>query len=56
MNVDDTVSLSVNGQLFGGWTGFRCVRGIELMPSSFEVSLTERYPGQPLCRSTRVIQ
>jgi prophage tail gpP-like protein len=56
MSTDDTVTLSVNGQLFGGWTGFRCVRGIELMPSSFEVSLTERYPGQPLCRSTRVIQ
>jgi prophage tail gpP-like protein len=46
--IDDTVTISVNGQLFGGWTGFRCTRGIELMPSSFQVSLTEKFPGKPI--------
>lgn len=45
---DDTVTLSINGQLFGGWTGFRVTRGIERMPSDFEFSLTERYPGQQI--------
>lgn len=47
MNTDDTVWLSINGQKYGGWTGFRVTRGIELMPSSFQVQLTERYPDQP---------
>jgi prophage tail gpP-like protein len=48
MNTDDTVWLSINGQKFGGWVSIRITRGIELMPSSFQVTLTERYPGQPL--------
>lgn len=48
MNSDDTVWLSIGGQRFGGWTGVRVTRGIEIMPSSFQVSLTERYPGDPL--------
>jgi prophage tail gpP-like protein len=48
MAIDDTVWLSINGQKFGGWTAVRVTRGIELMPSSFQISLTERYPGMPL--------
>jgi prophage tail gpP-like protein len=47
MNTDDTVWLSVNGQKYGGWSDIRVTRGIEVMPSSFLVSLTERYPDQP---------
>jgi prophage tail gpP-like protein len=44
---DDTVWLSIGGIKFGGWTAVRVTRGIELMPSSFSLSLTERYPDQP---------
>lgn len=47
MNPDDAVWLSINGVKYGGWQSVRVTRGVELMPSSFEVTLTERYPGQP---------
>ncbi len=31
---------------FGGWQQIRVTRGVERMPSDFEITLTERYPAQ----------
>ncbi len=35
----------VNGKAYTGWLEVRVTRGVERMPSDFEVSITERYPG-----------
>lgn len=43
---DNTVSLSVDSQLFSGWESVRFTRGIERMPSDFQLTCTERYPDQ----------
>jgi prophage tail gpP-like protein len=43
----DDVILSVKGTRYAGWLSGRVTRGIELMPSNFMISMTERYPGQP---------
>jgi prophage tail gpP-like protein len=40
----DDVSLVVGGRTWGGWTEVRITRGIERLPSDFEVSLTEFSP------------
>lgn len=42
---DGDVTLIVNGGEMSGWTEVEVTRGIELMPSSFNIALTERYPG-----------
>ncbi|MFC0407912.1 phage baseplate assembly protein [Roseomonas elaeocarpi] len=42
----DDVTLVVAGQAFGGWQQIRVTRGIERMPSDFDIVLTELYPGQ----------
>lgn len=42
----DDVTISINGQQFGGWTDVRVLRGCERVPSSFEIGATERYPGR----------
>lgn len=42
----DALTLTVNGVIYGGWQEVRVTRGIELMPSSFDLTLTELYPGQ----------
>jgi prophage tail gpP-like protein len=44
--IDNTVSLSVDSQLFSGWKSMRFTRGIERMPSDFMLTCTERYPNQ----------
>ena len=41
----DDVSISVGGQTISGWTKVRVTRGIERMPSDFEIELTEYYSG-----------
>jgi len=43
---DDTLTLVAGGQRLTGWESVSVTRGIEIMPSSFEIALTEKYPGQ----------
>jgi len=43
---DDTLTLVAGGQLLTGWESASITRGIEIMPSSFEIGLTEKYPGR----------
>ena len=43
---DDTLTLVAAGQRLTGWESVSVTRGIELMPSSFEIALTEKYSGQ----------
>jgi prophage tail gpP-like protein len=38
--------IKTGGKFLGGWTSLRVTRGVELLPSHFEVELTERFPGQ----------
>lgn len=42
----DDVALQIRGIAWGGWTDVRVTRGIERLPSDFEVRLTEFAPGQ----------
>ncbi|MDE1901525.1 MAG: hypothetical protein KGI37_07775 [Alphaproteobacteria bacterium] len=42
--IDDLI-LKVAGQQISGWTEIRVTRGIERLPSDFEIGLTEAYPG-----------
>ncbi|WP_424140247.1 phage baseplate assembly protein [Roseomonas chloroacetimidivorans] len=42
----DDVTLVIDGKAFGGWTAIRVSRGIERMPSDFDIALTELFPGQ----------
>lgn len=41
---NDDVTIIVNGQVYGGWLTVRITRGIERLPSDFELSLTDRFP------------
>lgn len=42
----DDVSIVVGGQTISGWENVSICRGIERMPASFDIALTERYPTQ----------
>jgi prophage tail gpP-like protein len=42
---DEELTIKTGGKTLGGWTRLRVTRGVELLPSHFEVELTERYPG-----------
>jgi prophage tail gpP-like protein len=42
----DDVTLLIRGMQWGGWTDVRITRGIERLPSDFQVDLTEFAPGQ----------
>ena len=41
----DDIQISVGGQTISGWTRVRVTRGIERVPSDFEIELTEYYTG-----------
>lgn len=43
---DDTVSLVIGGSRISGWERVAVVRGLESVPASFDISMTEKYPGQ----------
>lgn len=45
MNPDNLVRLIVNGLEFGGWKSARIEAGIERQARSFELSVTDRWPG-----------
>jgi len=41
---NDDVKLVINGQIYAGWQEVRITRGIERLPSDFELRLTDLYP------------
>lgn len=41
---DDTLTIQIGTRRFGGWQSVRVSRGIERMPSDFELQVTERSP------------
>lgn len=41
---DDTLTLKVNNTVMSGWNDIRVTRGVERLPSDFELSLTDWYP------------
>ncbi|MGI4943823.1 MAG: phage baseplate assembly protein [Janthinobacterium lividum] len=43
--VPDDVTITTGGKIIGGWQAVRITRGIERMPSDFDIALTELYPG-----------
>ncbi|MBB4863356.1 prophage tail gpP-like protein [Pseudomonas nitritireducens] len=43
---DDDLYLTVGDQVVTGWTEIRVTRGIERLPSDFDIGLTELYPGE----------
>lgn len=40
-------ALKVNGQLYDGWKSIEVTRSIDAMASSFEILVTDRWPGHP---------
>lgn len=44
------VRLTVAGQRYGGWEKIRVVRGMEQVAGGFELSVSERWPGQETAR------
>ncbi|MET3132231.1 prophage tail gpP-like protein [Oxalobacteraceae bacterium GrIS 1.11] len=43
--MQDDLTLIVGGRKISGWTSIRVTRGIERLPSDFELEMTELYPG-----------
>jgi len=43
---DEDLYLTIGDQVVTGWTSIRVTRGIERVPSDFDISLTERYPDE----------
>lgn len=43
---DSTVTLQAGGISITGWEGVRITRGLDQVPSDFDIILTEAYPGQ----------
>ena len=43
---DGDLTLNIGGRSLSGWTDVRVTLGIERMPSDFEISMTELFPGQ----------
>lgn len=43
---NDELTLTVGGRELRGWKEVRVTRGVERMPSDFEIAVTERYPGE----------
>lgn len=44
----DDITLAVNGRRISGWTQIRIGAGIESCPRSFDLSLTEAFPKEPM--------
>ena len=44
--MEDDITLRVNGLSISGWDSIRITRGIERLPSDFDIALTERFPGE----------
>ncbi|WP_175795971.1 phage baseplate assembly protein [Burkholderia anthina] len=44
--MSDELTLTVGGKVISGWTDVRVTRGIERIPSDFDIGLTELFPGE----------
>jgi prophage tail gpP-like protein len=44
--MSETIRLNVNGRFYGGWTNVRVKLGIEHVAGSFDLSVSEKWPGQ----------
>lgn len=44
---NDDLSLTVNGKAYAGWTSIRITRSIETVSGAFELSVSDRWAGQP---------
>ena len=42
----DALTIKTGGKILGGWLSARIERGIERLPSSYVIEITEFYPGQ----------
>lgn len=42
--MNDDLTLEVGGRAITGWSKVKVTRSIEKLPSSFELSLMDRYP------------
>jgi prophage tail gpP-like protein len=42
----DEVTLTIGSRIYGGWTSVEISRSIETMAGSFQLSVSERFPGQ----------
>jgi prophage tail gpP-like protein len=47
IDMDGIAELKVDGVFYGGWKRVRVSRSIEQMAGSFDIEITERWPGQP---------
>lgn len=45
--MSDVVTLTVNDEIYGGWKSVRLESGIERVARSFELSVTDKWPGGP---------
>lgn len=48
-----SAEIKINGMVYGGWKTARIERGIEQIAGSFELGVTERWPGQDTPRQIR---
>jgi prophage tail gpP-like protein len=46
MTTSDDLTLKVAGQILSGWTSVRVTASVEKCPPDFEISMTERFPGE----------
>ncbi len=46
MNTPDDLTLRIGGASISGWTQLRVTRGMERVPSDFDIVMTERFPGE----------
>jgi prophage tail gpP-like protein len=44
--MNDDLTLEVGGRALSGWTSVRVTRGIERVPSDFEIEMTDLYPAE----------
>ncbi|HEX7124678.1 MAG TPA: hypothetical protein VF406_02740 [Thermodesulfobacteriota bacterium] len=47
----DRVTLTVNGQRYGGWTSLEVTRSLEAIAGTFTLAVTERWPEAPVRRA-----
>lgn len=51
--MSNVVTLTVNGQSYGGWKDVRITAGIERMARDFALTVTDRWPGSDIARRIR---
>ncbi len=46
--IDNTLQLIVGGQSWTGWQAIKVSRSLERVPGSFDIAMTDKYPGKPM--------